>query len=460
VTEIEAEATEAQLTSADPVSGLNQNHAKRSAIAGFFGGMLEYYDMSIYASASSLVFARIFFPDAGASALLLSLATFGIAYVARPLGGIISGHIGDRFGRRNVMIGTLLVMGLATFLIGCIPEYKSVGIAAPIMLVALRLIQGISVGGEVSGSVSLTLEHAPRSKRAYYASWQASGIWAGYIVASLVFLMVSALPREELLAWGWRIPFWSSAVIVVVGLIIRSKIKEPEIFAAAKAEGAVARAPLGVLFRSQPGDIVRVLLIALLISFGNIIMVFGLAYATSAAKIPSSTMLWILILGYAGCIVVQPFAAKLSDRLGRRPVLIVGNILGVPAVWLFFWAISTRNIPLIGLGTVLALSVAFGSVNVVHPVYFAELFNVKYRVTGMALGLQLGAVISGFAPTISQALAGQAGDIWWPACVFSAAASVISAIAVYFSRETFRTPLDQLGRKAEKTAQNMAFSTE
>jgi MFS family permease len=402
--------------------------------------------MSIYASASSLVFARIFFPDAGASALLLSLATFGIAYVARPLGGLIAGYFGDRFGRRNVLIGTLLTMGMATFLIGCLPTYSAIGIAGPALLVALRLIQGLSVGGELSGSVCLTLEHAPDNKRAMYTSWQVNGIWVGYIVASLAFVLVGALPTDQLMSWGWRVPFWSSALIVIVGLVIRRAIAEPEIFAETKNSGSVVKAPLRDLVKFQGVDVFRVLLIALLIAFGNIVMVFGLAYATSTVKIPSSTMLWVLIIGYVGCLIVQPLAATLSDMIGRRPVLITGNLLAIPTVWFFFWAISTANISLIVLATVLTLSIAFGMINVVHPVFFAETFNVKFRVTGMAVGLQLGAVISGFAPTIAQASAGTQG-LWWPACVFASAATLISAITVYFSRETSRTPLAELGAK-------------
>jgi MFS family permease len=432
---------------ADVISPVKEkNHGKRSAIAGFFGGMLEYYDMSIYASASSLVFARIFFPDAGASALLLSLATFGIAYLARPLGGLVAGYFGDRFGRRNVLIGTLLTMGIATFLIGCLPSYSAIGMAAPAMLVALRLIQGLSVGGELSGSVCLTLEHAPDNKRALYTSWQVNGIWVGYIVASFAFVLVGTLPTDQLLAWGWRIPFWSSAVIVIVGLVIRRAIQEPEIFTEAKSTGTVAKVPLRDLIKFQGVDVLRILLIALLISFGNIIMVFGLAYASSTVKIPSSTMLMVLIIGYVGCLVVQPIAAIVSDKIGRRPVLITGNLLAIPAVWLYFCAISTANIPLIILATILTLSIAFGMINVVHPVFFAETFNVKFRVTGMAVGLQLGAVISGFAPTIAQALAGAEG-IWWPACVFASVATLVSAVTVYFSRETARTPLGELGVK-------------
>ena len=428
-----------------PLETPAQDHGKRSAIAGFFGGMLEYYDMSIYASASSLVFARIFFPDAGASALLLSLGTFGVAYVARPIGGLIAGYVGDRFGRRDLMIGTLFVMGIATFLIGCLPEYHTIGIAAPIILVVLRLVQGLSVGGELSGSVSLTIEHAPQNKRAFYASGQTSGIWVGYIVASMVFVAVSAMSTDQLLSWGWRIPFWSSAIIVVVGVLIRRTIVDPEVFVEEKEAGSISRLPLRQLFAFQARDVVRVVLIALVISYANIVMVFGLAFATSSVKIPGSVMLWVLIAGYAGCLITQPLSAIASDRIGRRPVLIGGCLLCAGAVWFYFWAISTANIALIVVGMLLALSVAYGPVNVVHPVLFAEMFNVRYRVTGMALGLQLGALISGFAPSISQALAGEDGSRWWPACVFAMATCLIAAVTVLFSRETFRVPLDELG---------------
>ncbi|MGW1402957.1 MFS transporter [Streptomyces sp. NPDC002405] len=420
---------------------------RRSALAGFFGGALEYYDMYIYASASALVFSRVFFPDSGATGLLLSLGTYGVAYLARPLGGLLAGHFGDRFGRRDVMIATLLIMGIATFLIGCLPAHDSVGILAPILLVLLRLLQGLSVGGEAAGSTSLTLEHAPEGKRGLYTSWMINGIWVGYILATLAFLAVAALPEDQLLAWGWRVPFWLSALIVVFGLIVRRTIEDPDVFVEKKENQETARAPIGELLRHQPLDVVRVMFAALLIVISTVVPVYGLTYATNIVGIPASDMLWTAVFGYATALATQPLFAKLSDRIGRKPVLIAGNLIGAVSVWQFFWAVGEANLPMIYLGMFLCITIAFGCTNAVYPVFFSEMFNVKFRVSGMAVGLQLGIVLAGFSPSIIQAVSSANEDAWWPAALFTTAACLISAIAVATARETYKLPLEQLGSR-------------
>lgn len=421
------------------------DQAKRSSLAGFFGGALEYYDMYIYASASALVFSRVFFPDAGATGLLLALGSYGVAYIARPLGGFIAGHFGDRLGRRNVMIGTLLVMGIATFLIGCLPSYDSIGILAPILLVVLRLLQGFSVGGEAAGSTSLTLEHAPEGRRGLYTSWMINGIWVGYILATLAFIAVATLPEDQMLAWGWRIPFWGSAIIVVAGLIIRRTVEDPRLFVEEKQEGAVARAPIGVLLRHQPLDVVRLIFAALLIVISSVVPVYGLTYATNVAGIDASVMLWCAVFGYVTALVSQPLFAAWSDRIGRKPVLIIGNLVGAVAAWEFFWAVGEQSIPLVFVGMFLCITIGFGMTNAVYPVFFSEQFHVRYRVSGMAVSLQIGIVLAGFSPTIIQAISTANDDAWWPAAALTSVACVLSAIAVWLSRETHRVPLEQLG---------------
>lgn len=421
------------------------NQSKRSSLAGFIGSALEYYDMYIYASASALVFSRVFFPDAGATGLLYSLGLYGVAYLARPLGGFLAGHLGDRFGRRNIMILTLLVMGLATFLIGCLPAYDSIGVLAPTMLVLLRLCQGLSVGGELSGASSLTLEHAPADRRALYTSWAINGIWVGYILATLAFIGVAALPDEQLVAWGWRVPFWFSAIILIVGLIIRRTVRDTEAFTVEKELGTTAKVPLGEVLRHQPLDVVRVIFAAFLVVISTTVPVYGLTYATNIVGIDASVMLWVVIVGYVVALITQPLLASLSDRIGRKPVLIGGNLFGGGAVWLFFWAVGVANIPMVFVGVLLCVSVGFAATNSVYPAYFSELFNVRYRVTGMAVGLQLGLVLTGFSPVIIQAISSANGNAWWPAAVYTTAACVISAIAIATGRETYRTPLSELG---------------
>jgi MFS family permease len=403
--------------------------------------------MYIFGFASALVFNRVFFPDAGATGLLLSLGTYGAAYLARPLGGFLAGHYGDRLGRRNVMLATLLVMGVATFLIGCLPTYDQIGVWAPIMLVTLRLLQGLSVGGEASGSTSLTLEHAPEGRRGLFTAWMVNGIWVGYIVATFAFLAVSALPDEQLFSWGWRIPFLASAIIVVLGLVIRRTLEDPTAFLETKGRGEVARAPISQLLRHQPADVVRVIFATLLIVISTTVPVYGLSYATNTVGIPASTMMWTAVFGYCIALVTQPLFAALSDRVGRKPVLIGGNLVGAVAVWQFFWAVSTANVPMIYLGMFLCMSVGFACCNAVYPVFFSEMFHLKFRVSGMAIGLQLGIIVTGFSPSIIQTVSTANHDAWWPAALFTTVACVVSALAVATARETYRVPLERLGSR-------------
>jgi len=428
----------------------SNDQGKKASLAGFFGSALEYYDMYIYASASALVFSRVFFPDAGAAGLLLSLGTYGVAYLARPMGGFLAGHFGDRFGRRNVMIATLLIMGIATFVIGCLPDHATIGIWAPILLVVMRLCQGLSVGGELASAASLTLEHAPEGRRGFYTSWLVSGIWFGYILATLAFLWVASLPDAAILSWGWRVPFWASAVIVVLGLIIRRTLEEPEVFSEKKAMNETSRAPLAVLLKRQPRDVVRVIFASFLIVISSTVPVYGLTYATNVVGIEASVMLWAAIFGYATAFFTQPLFAAISDRVGRKPVLIVGNLIGAVSVWQFFWAIGEANVPMIYLGIFLCITIAFACTNAVYPVFFSEMFNVKYRVSGMAIGLQLGIVVTGFSPSIIQAISTANNDAWWPAAALTTVACIISAIAVATARESHKTPLTELGKGFEE----------
>ena len=436
-----------------------KNQGKRSSLAGFFGSALEYYDMYIYASASALVFSRVFFPDAGTTGLLLSLATYGVAYLARPLGGFLAGHFGDRIGRRKIMIATLLVMGVATVLIGFLPSHDSIGIFAPIALVVLRLMQGLSVGGEMAGAASLAMEHAPANRRGLYTSWLVQGIWIGYIVATLVFIGVAALPEEQLFSWGWRIPFWASALIVVIGLWIRRNIEEPEVFKEQKDHGAVAKAPIRVLLKHQAGDVMRVIFAAFLIVISSVVPVYGLSYAVNTVGMNSTDIMWATIFAYALALITQPLFALLSDKIGRRPVLILGNVIGAAAVWQYFWAIGNANLPMIYVGMFLCITIAFGCTNAVYPVFFAELFNVKFRMSGMAIGLQLGIVITGFAPTIIEAVSLSNNSAWWPAALFTTLACIISAVAVFSARETYKVPLDELGVEIPEDTAPSAYST-
>jgi len=230
-----------------PADGLPARTPKKAAIAAWVGSALEYYDFVIYGTAAALVFPKIFFPSGDpVAATVASLATFGVGYVARPIGSFILGHLGDRFGRKPVLIGTLLLMGLSTFLVGCLPTYDAIGILAPILLVVLRLLQGLSAAGEQAGANSMSFEHAPDNRRGFFTSWTLSGTQGGQVLAPLVFLPIAALPEAQLLTWGWRIPFLLSAIVVGVGYIIRRRLDETPIFSEEAAHGEVPKTPLSI----------------------------------------------------------------------------------------------------------------------------------------------------------------------------------------------------------------------
>src|SRR6218665_3618575 len=232
-------------------SARSTTKVRRAAVSGFFGSALEYYDFLIYASASALIFGRLFFPDAGATGTLLSIATFGVAYVVRPLGAVIWGHIGDRYGRRLALVMTIALMGVSTFAIGLLPTFDAIGWGAPLLLVFIRLLQGLSAGGESPGSTSLTVEHAPDGRRAFFTSFTMSGMQFGIAMGSLVFIPVTLLPEEQLLSWGWRIPFLLSGILTLIAFFLRRKLDETESFSDMRSEGRRAKLPIAILLHSH-----------------------------------------------------------------------------------------------------------------------------------------------------------------------------------------------------------------
>ncbi|MEV8148234.1 MFS transporter [Arthrobacter sp. NPDC080073] len=422
-----------------------KNSPTRAAIASMAGGTLEYYDNYIYALAAALVFGKVFFPEAGGVATLASLATFAVSYVARPIGAILLGHFGDRIGRKKVLVFILILMGTCTFLVGCLPGYSQIGVWAAVLLVTLRILQGISVGGETAAATVLTIEVSPEGRRGFFTSWAPNGIVGGFVLATLIFVPISALPKDQLLSWGWRIPFLLSALVTVAGLIIRAKLTEPEAFLEAKEEHALVKVPVVEVFRSHWGAIVRVTFCSLAFAIDTVIKVFALSLATSVYAVPSSTMLWVLIVSHVCALVTQPLFAALSDRIGRKPVFIAGNVGCAAMIFAYFAAIQSGNAPLLFVTGFFSVSFAYAAINATYPSFFAEMFNLKVRQTGMALGLQIGLIAAGFAPTIYTALtAGHPGD-WMPVATISAVIALMAAASALTAKETFTVPLEQLG---------------
>ncbi|MET7845944.1 MFS transporter [Streptomyces sp. NPDC005356] len=421
---------------------------RRAALAAFLGSMLEYYDFFIYGSAAALIFPELFFPSGGAATgALAALATFGVGYVVRPLGGVVLGHFGDRFGRKKVMIFTLLLMGVSSIAVGLLPTYQQIGPAAPLLLVLCRLGQGFSAGGEAAGASTLTLEHAPYGRRGLFTSFAMSGCAAGIVLANLVFLPVAALPDDQLRAWGWRIPFLASLVMIVLAYVVRRRLDEPPVFETMAAAEPVreARLPLAVLLRTQWQDVLRVVGASLFAVFQTVFMVFGLSYATTHAGMERETMLWIVVVGNVMAVPAIPLAAALSDRVGRRPVWIVSALASSVLAAAYLWAVSRGDVALVLVTGILFNGVSYSGMNGLWPAYFSELFSARVRYSGFAVGSQFGFLLAGFAPAIAVALLTDGPYGWVPVAVFAAGCGVVSAVAVASARETHHVPLEELG---------------
>ena len=436
----------------DPAEAVGQ--PKKAAAAAWIGSALEYYDFFIYGSAAALIFPKVFFDESDpATATLLSLATFGVAYAARPVGALFLGHFGDRIGRKKIMVFTLLLMGLSTFLIGCLPTRAQVGTLAPVLLVLCRVLQGISAAGEQASANSMTLEHAPSNRRGFFTSFTLGGTQGGQLIATLVFIPVAALPEHQLLTWGWRIPFWASVVVAAAGYFIRRRLEETPAFAKQAATEGVAKLPLAVLMREHWADVLRVIGGALVASVSTIFTVWALAYATSdSVGMSRSSMLWVGALANLVALAAIPLWASLSDRIGRRPVFLIGAAGSAIAMFLYLWAISTGNYPLTLILGVVAFGVVYSAANGVWPSFYGEMFSTRVRLSGMAIGTQIGFAVAGFAVTFAAQIAGPDGTDWSSVALFTAALCVPPVVAALSARETHTVPTEQLGERAPGSA--------
>jgi len=432
-------------------TGVRRKTPARAAAASLFGSALEYYDYGLYAAAAALVFPQVFFPSVDpAAGVLLSFATFGVSYVARPFGAFIFGTVGDRFGRRALLMLTVLMMGVATLLIGVLPGYAQIGIWAPILLVVLRIVQGLSTAAEAPGGYALTIEHAPEHRRSFFSSWTMSGVQGGQALASLAFIPVAALPEESLYSWGWRIPFLLSVVVIVAAFLIRRSLEETPEFEAKKAEGEIAGVPAKDAIRHQWRDILRVLFCSFYAAVSSLATVFGLAFATSdGVGVSKTVMLWAVIIANVIAVVALPLWGAVADRIGRKPVFIGGALASALLLFGYLGVINSGNEVLIVLVAILLLGVCYSAPNGVAPALYGEMFNTKVRTVGVAIGMQLGLVLYGFAPTIGQSLKGDDPHNWLPIAVLAAAGAVVAAISAATARETARIPLDQVGRNWE-----------
>ncbi|NQX11203.1 MHS family MFS transporter [Microbacteriaceae bacterium VKM Ac-2855] len=424
----------------------NRGDPRRAATAAWIGSALEYYDFFIYGTAAALVFGKLFFAgDDPIIATLLAVATFGVGYLARPIGALVLGHMGDRFGRKRVLVLTVLLMGGSTFVVGCLPTYDTVGPAAAVFLVILRLCQGFSAGGEQAGANSMSFEHAPAGQRAFVTSFTLSGTQAGQILATAIFIPVALLPEDQLLTWGWRLPFWLSAIVVVVAFVIRRTLEETPVFEQQRSEGAVDEAPLKVLLRDHWRTVLRVVAAALIASVSTIFTVYALSFAVNTVGLDRTAMLWVGVLANVVALIAIPLWARLSDRIGRKPVFIVGTVGSAVMMFAYLWSISTGNYPLIFISGIVMFGAVYTATSGAWPATYSEWFPTRVRLSGMALGTQIGFAIAGFAPTIAVAIAGDGPDAWLVVAAFISVLCLINVIAVATAKETFRVPMNELG---------------
>jgi len=430
---------------------INLRQSKRAAASGWIGSALEYYDFFIYATAASLVFPQIFFPSQNPTvAIIASLATYGVGYVARPIGAFVLGHFGDTHGRRNVLLLCMFTMGLSTMAVGVLPTYQQVGVWAPALLVGLRLIQGFAVAGEISGASSMILEHAPFGRRGYYASYSLQGVQAGQILAAAVFLPLAAyMPSDAFNSYGWRIPFLLSFVVIIAGYIIRREVNETPAFEREEEEGRLPKAPISQAFRDSWADILRVVCMALMNVIPVVATIFGAAYAVQPAYgigFAKEVYLWIPVVGNIIAVAFIPFIGALSDRIGRRPPMIAGSLAAALLSFAYLYAISIHDVWMAIVISLLMWGVVYQGYNAVFPAFYPELFRTPYRVSAMAIGQNIGTAISAFLPALFTAVA-PPGSKNIPLTIGSITlgVAVIAAIAAFSARETYRIRLNDLG---------------
>jgi metabolite-proton symporter len=414
---------------------------RQVVLASFIGTAIEWYDFFLYGTAAALVFPALFFPEFSELAgTLAAFSTYAVGFAARPLGGIVFGHYGDRIGRKTMLILSLLIMGIATFLIGLLPTYDQVGVLAPILLVVLRFAQGIGVGGEWGGAVLMAVEHAPPERRGFYGSWPQMGVPAGLLLANVVFAITSATLPET---WGWRVPFLLSIVLVGVGLFIRLRILETPAFRQVQESHTEADMPIIDVVRIYPKNVL--LAMGMRVAENGtfyILTAFVLTYITAQLGLEQGTGLTGVIIAATIGLFTIPLFGALSDRVGRRPVYLFGAVFSLLFAFPFFWLLNTGVAPLIWLAIVLGVNLGHDSMYGPQAAYFSELFGTRVRYSGASLGYQLASVFAGgLAPLIATALLAASG--YTAVAVYMAIMALITVVSVILASETFQEDISE-----------------
>jgi len=444
----------ASVESPGPAAG--HRDPKKAALSGWIGSALEYYDFALYSQAAALVFPTVFFPSGNATiALVASLATYAVGYFARPIGAVVLGAWGDRHGRKNVLVWAMFLMGVSTLLVGVLPTYGQVGMLAPLLLVVLRVVQGFAVAGELGGASAMIVEHSPDDRRGFFASFSLQGTQAGSILATGAMLPLAAfLSDEDFLSWGWRIPFLLSAVVILAGFVIRRKVQEPPIFAAQADKAVKRRLPLLDLLRDHPWATVRCVLMTFTNVIGSATLVFGISYATAKGYgngFTTSQMLWVTLVANTVAVCTIPLFGALSDRIGRRSLMIFGGLAGGALAGAYLWTIEQKNLLLVILLVIIVQGLLFQMWNATFATFFQEQFPMKVRVTGFAVSQNVGLAIASLFPTLFAAIA-PPGSTNVPLLIglVTFGIAVVAAAAAWFTPETRGTALADLGQSAQK----------
>ena len=412
--------------------------------SSIIGTAVEWYDFLIYATATALVFNKLFFPAGDPSlSLIVSFGTYGVGFFARPVGAALFGHFGDRVGRKAMLAITISIMGIGTFVIGLLPTYSQIGLAAPVLLVTLRLLQGIGLGGEWGGAVLMVVENAPVRNRGLFGSMVQIGNPIGNLAALGMFALVSQLPEASFLSWGWRLPFLISIALVGVGLWIRSTLEETPAFRALQAQQAIARMPvLDVFATSRKPFFIAVGLKISEIAWASIAGVFVISYATGKLGLPRTTILNGLLVANVIALGSIPLFGHLSDRFGRKPMCYLSCTFAVLFAFPLFWLLDTKD-PVIVTAAIVA-GISFGQMMMfgIGAPWYSELFTARLRYSGASLGFQIGAAISGgLSPVIAATLMTWSGGATWPISAYLILCGLITLTAAIAAPETARRAL-------------------
>lgn len=449
----------------EAVGGQNADQAvspKKVALASSIGATVEWYDFFIYGTAAALVFGQLFFTNLPpAVGTIIAFATFAVGFLARPIGSVIFGHFGDRVGRKTMLILTLLIMGIATLAIGLLPTYGQIGFWAPLLLVTMRVFQGIAVGGEYGGAVLMAVEYAPEGRRGFFGSWPQVGVPAGLLLGSLTFGLLSFLPEAQFLAWGWRIPFLASVILVVVGLYIRLQILETPAFRQVREAQEESQVPFVDMIRTQPKELILGMGVRWVEGLAfNAYGVFAVSYIANQLELPQTTALAGVAIASAVGVILIPVYGGLSDRFGRRPVYAAGavafGVFAAPSYWL----INTQQPLWIWIAIIIALGIIYPAIYAPLAAFWSELFDTRVRYTGIGSVYQFSGVFaSGLTPVIASSLVAYSGGAPWLFVGYMVVVTIISLAFCYKSPETYQrdlTPIKEAqASAAEKTTTAM-----